>query len=601
MLTARIPCANVAEVTCNCVMARLCSIRTWFAATLVGVSLLTAVAIAIYVVPTTDHQYRELAQDAALGLTARAAHDVGSADSPAEVRQALARASRDGQLSLWLVDRDGRVVAASALPSVSLRSLPDASRAIAVALSGRRFVPTGEAIASHVVALPARAQSGEAVALVAYAPRTGFAARASNALRRQFVLGALLAMTLAAIVSFAVASLVSRRVRRLAAAARTIAGGDFNNVVNDRFPDEIGRLATSIDEMRERLAVAFAVVERERGGLSAVLNRLEEGVIAFDPTGVVEIVNPAASELLGVPIGRGRALQAPWPAAMLDGDDGSRGTPYAAEVETPQGRYLRVQRVALRANDEHGPSLAVVSDRTAERNREASERRFLANASHELRTPLAAIVAAVEVLQAGAKNDVSARDTFLADLQHEAQRLQRLTERLLTVARMGSQELQPTLEEVSLASRLAHITELMQPLAETGAVTITSEGDAVALADPDMLDQVLVGLVGNSLKYTPSGGAIRLVAEESGERPCITVTDTGSGIPEDELPHVFDRFWRGDDARPAGGFGLGLGICREHIEAMHGTITIRSTPGTGTTVAILLTPARAAMALEVPT
>ena len=105
---------------------------------------------------------------------------------------------------------------------------------------------------------------------------------------------------------------------------------------------------------------------------------------------------------------------------------------------------------------DHGSILVVVSDRTAERNREASERRFLANASHELRTPLAAIVAAVEVLQAGAKDEVTARDTFLADLQHEAHRLQRLTERLLTVARMGSETLEPSLQPVELALRAWH-------------------------------------------------------------------------------------------------------------------------------------------------
>jgi signal transduction histidine kinase len=581
-------------------MAWLWSIRTWFAATLVGVSLLTAGAIALYVVPTTDDQYRELAQDAALGLTARAAHDVSVADSPVAMHRALARASRQGQLSLWLVDHSGRVISASALPSVPLKTLPDASRAIAVALSGRRFVPPGSATASHVVALPARTQAGAEVALVAYAPRTGFAARASHALRRRFVLGALLALTLAVVVSLAVATLVSRRVRRLGAAAHTIARGEFDHAVTDRFPDEIGRLAQSIDTMRERLAVAFAVVERERGGLSAVLNRLEEGVIALDPSGVVEIVNPAASELLGVQIERGLALQSPWPSAALAGDARDRGTPFGAEVDTPQGRCLRVQRVALRASDAHGPSLVVVSDRTAERTREASERRFLANASHELRTPLAAIVAAVEVLEEGAKNDVAARDTFLADLQQEAHRLQRLTERLLTVARMDSQTLRPTLQDVRLASRLSHITELMQPLAETGAVTIMSEGDAVARADPDILDQVLVGLVGNALKHTPPGGTIRLVAEDGDEGPCITVTDTGEGISDVELPYIFDRFWRGDDARPAGGFGLGLGICREYVEAMQGTIAIHSRLGAGTTAVISLTRRRAAEALEAP-
>ena len=425
------------------------SIRTWLTATLVAVSLLTAGAIALYVVPTADHQFRSLAQDAALGLTARAAHDVSTADSRAGVQEALSRASRDGQLSLWLLDGSGREIAASALPSIHLRSLPEASSAIAVALAGRRFVPTGKATASHVVALPARTPQGGQAALVAYAPRTGLAARTSDALRQRLVLGALIACTLAVVVSLGVASLVTRRVRRLATAAGTIAGGNFDRPVRDGFPDEIGTLAGSIDEMRERLAAAFAVVERERGGLSAVLDRLEEGVIALDPTGVVEIVNPAAGELLGISIERGRQLARPWPAAALEAGDGSANDGMVAlEIETPRGKHLQVQRAALRSGDPLGPSLIVVSDRTAERNREATERRFLANASHELRTPLAAIVAAVEVLEAGAKDDIPARDTFLADLQREAHAAAAADGALLTLARMGAATLLPVLQPV---------------------------------------------------------------------------------------------------------------------------------------------------------
>ena len=330
------------------------SIRTWLAATLAAVSLLTAGAIALYVVPTADHQFRSLAQDAALGLTARAAHDVGTAQSQKAREDALARASRDGQLSLWLLDANRREIATSALPSLQLRNLPDASRAVSVALSGRRFVPTGAATASHVVALPARTATGGRAALVAYAPRTGLAARTSDALRRRLVLGALLAVALAVVVSLAVASLVTRRVRRLAGAAETIARGDFDSPVRDAFPDEIGSLAGSIDEMRERLAVAFAVVERERGGLSAVLNRLEEGVVALGPTGIVEIANPAASELLGVAVERGRPLARPWPAAALEQGDDDDHASFALDVETPRGRYLRVQRAALRSGDPLG-------------------------------------------------------------------------------------------------------------------------------------------------------------------------------------------------------------------------------------------------------
>ena len=292
-------------------------------------------------------------------------------------------------------------------------------------------------------------------------------------------------------------------------------------------------------------------------------------------------MNPAASELLGVAIERGRPLGRPWPAAVLaDGND-ERGA-HTTDIETARGRCLRVQRAALRAAGARGASLIVVSDRTAERNREASERRFLANASHELRTPLAAIVAAVEVLEAGAKDDVAARDTFLADLQHEAHRLQRLTERLLTRCADGLR-LAPAGAPGRRRSRRASRTSPSSCSRSPNPAPSRSRPPATrrAVADPDILDQVLVGLVGNALKHTPRGRHRPPRRRRDGDdgpqhhrrRHAV------SGIPEHDLPQVFDRFWRGDDARRAGGFGLGLGICREYVEAMGGTISIRSQPG----------------------
>ena len=285
--------------------------------------------------------------------------------------------------------------------------------------------------------MPAQLRSGRRVAIVAYAPRAGLATRTSNALRRRLVIGALLAIGLAVAVSLIVAALVTRRVRRLARAASSIASGDFASRVRDEFPDEIGQLAHSIDEMRERLAAAFAVLEHERGGLSRVLERLDEGVIALDPSGVVEVVNPAASELLDTMIERGHSLASAWADAPLDLHRASAVEEVSLGIETPRGRYLQVQRVALRPGERNGGSLIVVSDRTATHHREAVEQRFLANASHELRTPLSAILAALEMLQSGAKDDAAMRDAFLSDVQHESERLQRLTERLLTLSRMG--------------------------------------------------------------------------------------------------------------------------------------------------------------------
>ena len=574
------------------------SIRTWLATTLVGASILTAGVIALYIVPTVDRQYRSLAQDAVLGVSSRAAHQVRHASTPAAIQQALTRASRDGQISIWLVDRNHKVVAASALPSLDLHSLPDESRAVALALTGHRFAATGDANASHVIAMPTRTTKGVREALVAYAPRTGFVTRASDAMHRGLLLGACLAVVLAMIASLIVASVVTRRVRRLAGAASRIAAGDFTSSVHDGFPDEIGLLAGSIDEMRQGLAVAFTALERERESLAGVLHRLEEGVIAVDSAGLVDVFNPAAVELLGVPLERGRALPEPWPANAVEQAAGALGTDIV-EVETPQGRFLRVQRSPLGADAGEGASLVVFSDRTADRAREETERRFVENASHELRTPLAAIVAAVEVLQSGAKNEPAARDAFLADLQHEAQRLQRLTEGLLTLARLGAGELQPSTRDVALRPRLVHVAEIMRPLADAAGVTIDVRGTGHATADPDVLDQVLVGLLGNALKHSPPGGLIVLEASARDDRARIGVSDTGGGIPPDQLARVFDRFWRGDWARPAGGFGLGLGICREYVEAMEGEIALQSAPGEGTTVEITLPRARREIMVEV--
>ena len=207
-----------------------------------------------------DREYRALAQDAVLGVSTRAAHEVSHSSSPAEIRQALARASRDGQISVWLVDRHNRVVAASALPSVALHKLPGEAHAVKVALSRHRFMPGPNS--PQVLAMPTHTASGVREALVVYAPGTDSSTRAGDALRHELLFGAALAVLLAAAASFLVASLVTRRVRRLASAASRIAGGDFSPGIQDRFPDEIGLLAGSIDEMRERLAVAFTALER---------------------------------------------------------------------------------------------------------------------------------------------------------------------------------------------------------------------------------------------------------------------------------------------------------------------------------------------------
>ena len=248
-------------------------------------------------------------------------------------------------------------------------------------------------------------------------------------------------------------------------------------------PDEIGSLAASIDEMRARLALAFQTLRQERERLRGIVDRLEEAVIAVDADGVVEFANPAAHELGGPRVARRRAASASSSAASTWPTDARRPRRRAAtferELVTADGRYLRVQIAPLPRRPRRA-ALVVVTDHTAARLREEAERRFIANASHELRTPLAAIVAAAEVLTGGAKDDPATRDAFIEDIQREAMRLTRLTDALLTLARLGSGELVPRNEAVDVGDLARRVAGLMLPLAHGASLGAGGDGAGVA-------------------------------------------------------------------------------------------------------------------------
>ncbi len=575
-------------------VARWHQSRVWLVGSFLVVSVTTAIAIAAWVVPAADRRFSGLERAAALGSATEAAARVGRA-TPESVATSLAAVSRNDQVSLWLVGADGHDIARSALPVLDRSTLPGANDAIKDALAGRRSLPSDDTPA-WVVALPVLLSSGEHAAVLAYTQNTGFGADASRVLRRQLFYGAGIALIIAIVIGVVIADRVSRRVGRIALAAGRIADGDFAQPIGDPFRDEIGILASSIDLMRQRLARSFAALSSERLRLSTVLDQLDEGVLAVAPDGTVEVINRAAVTLLGQ-----EPTTAAEAAAILDPDRkdtswlGHRQRPFAHGDVAFGGRLLHVQLAPL-PHAAGEASLIVLSDRTAEHQREETERRFIANASHELRTPLAAILAAVEVLQSGAKHDELLRDQFLDDLQAEAARLDRLTHSLLTLARIGAGEMEPECRSIDAGHAAARVAGLMRSLAFASGITLSHRGAGEVLADPDILDQVLVGLVGNAIKHTPVGGEITLVVERAPGGVTIDVADTGVGIAPEELPRVFDRFYQVDRSRAGGGFGLGLATCREFIVSMRGTVSVDSTLGVGTTIRVQL-PATASDAI----
>jgi len=250
------------------------------------------------------------------------------------------------------------------------------------------------------------------------------------------------------------------------------------------------------------------------------------------------------------------------------------------EIELADGRALRVTGLAAHGAD---PAVLLIEDMTKQRRHDRVIREFLRNAAHQLRTPLAGIAAAVETLQAGAKNDPELRERFLDHVEAHAERLTRLTHGLLTLARAESGdpipvdvvELEPLLAAAVLAAR-----------AGKGVVVRAEPSDGLAaIAAPDLLAEALAVLVDNAVDHTVEGQVV-LAALADGDRVAIQVSDSGPGILPEFHDRVFEPFFR---LAPSGeGYGLGLAIAAQAVRAMHGEIDVSSTPGQGTVFTIRL-------------
>jgi signal transduction histidine kinase len=222
------------------------------------------------------------------------------------------------------------------------------------------------------------------------------------------------------------------------------------------------------------------------------------------------------------------------------------------------------------------------------------ERDLLANISHELASPLSLIRGYAEALADKVIDTDDERSAALRAIRDESARLQRLTEDLLDLALLESGQVSMHVEEVPVGELLLGLRERMAPFALRAGVTIVVDAPArlpPLPVDVQRLEQVLINLVNNALRHTPSGGRVTMAARQEGAGLVLTVADTGSGIPPDELPRIWERFYRVEkarDRREPGGLGLGLAIARSTIAAMHGTIDVQSALGVGTTFKIWL-------------
>ncbi len=387
--------------------------------------------------------------------------------------------------------------------------------------------------------------------------------------RPRAVLGAI---ALGILAGFLIAVGTAHRVTRLSRAAGELAAGSFDTPLDTGGRDEIGDLARALDSMRTSLKESFGVLTADRNKLKAIFDGLTDAVIVVDETGDVRFSNSAAAQLL-LPLGEPPvSMRAPLSRAIDVG--------FAAHPALRIGD--RAYSMTARALPKERAVLVVARDRTDEMRRELAEADFISNAAHELRNPLAGISSAIEVLQEGAKDDPQALEHFLGRLAEDAERMNRLTRSLLTLARVESIGAGET-EVVDVEAAIADTVAAVEPPSHIELATDV-EPDLTAKGDPTLLRQVMVGLLTNAFKHTPLPGRVTVRGRRDGEKEVVLeVIDTGPGIPEVEIERVFERFYRRDESRKQEGFGLGLAIARRMVSVMGGEIGAHSVEGEGST------------------
>ncbi len=385
----------------------------------------------------------------------------------------------------------------------------------------------------------------------------------------------------------------------LTAVAARMSAGDLSRVVRPRGRDEIGRLGEMFNRMADRLARTIATLTAERTKLEAVVSGMMDGVIATDRDGTVILTNRAATELLNGPAAPDKPRQVvrvPFGPRLkfLLTEAAQAGRVSTEELPPAEvgDRLIEVHcaPIAGPAGTPNG-AVAVLRDVTDLRRLERLRRELTANVSHELRTPLTSIKGFAETLLGGAMRDEATARHFLGIIDKESNRLVKLVDDLLDLSSLENKRISLELSQVDVGQVITETVARLRPLAGSRDFDLRPAApEVVALADRDRLAQILTNLLENAIKFTPDGGKIAVNWRTANGEVEVSVADSGHGIAETDLPHIFERFYKADRARSAipGGSGLGLAITRHIVEAHGGRIRVASRPGAGTTFTFTL-------------
>jgi two-component system phosphate regulon sensor histidine kinase PhoR len=430
-----------------------------------------------------------------------------------------------------------------------------------------------------------------------------------GSLRRTLLVAFVGLSSLGLLLSYGFSRQLSARIKRLANFARQVAQGIFpRNFFAKSGHDELDALERHLSEMSESIRANVEQVVAEKEKASSILRCMMEGVLVLDPKGDVLVINQQAERMFHLPEdgdSRGASIleisRHPEMRNILHdvlAFDFTKG-PYRKEVELDEGRWFRVNAVSFRMDQSRDSgSVLVFHDITEIKRVEILRADFVANVSHELRTPLTAIRGYAETLRQSPPADPADAQHFLSIIEKHAERLSRLTEDLLTLSDLESGKIELDFNAVNIARVVQSVLEMFSDAANKKQVTLEhliEPGLPAVIGDVDRLQQLFINLVDNAVKYTPANGTVSIKAQRAMIKNSIdavevSVIDTGTGIPEQAIPRLTERFYRVDKARSRGlgGTGLGLAIVK-HIAQAHGAqLKIESALHKGTIVSVLL-------------
>ena len=405
-----------------------------------------------------------------------------------------------------------------------------------------------------------------------------------------------LGLVICLVLSVLLAQILITPLRALTRGTRQVAAGDFEQRLDAASNDEIGVLTRNFNYMAQVLQDTISEAENERNKLSTLFLHMTDGVVAFSAAGTVIHFNPAATQMLS------RQLDPTTTFDEIFGEEAELDTlltlkrpQYIERQKTVGERELELFLAPFSSDQTQGGVLVVIHDVTEQRKSEQSRREFVANVSHELRTPLTNIKSYAEtIVSAGDELPGELRTNFLGVIINEADRMTRIVQDLLTLSKIDYGKMEMNISRFSFAQAAQNVYEAARLNAEQNhhhTMTFTCEDNIPEVnGDRERIEQVVMNIVSNAIKYTPDGGKIEIHVGTGKKTVYVRVTDNGIGIPEKDLPRLFERFYRVDKARSreSGGTGLGLSIAREILQQHKGDIHIDSVYGEGTDVVITL-------------